>query len=109
MKTPTLVVEGAQTPAFFSEIDKVVLSCIDGSRLVKIPDASHPMSAENPAAFNEAVLEFIAKRSPPPRKPRRRKLSAEAEAGHYGAGCLTVSLVDTLNTRRFEYVAIVSM
>lgn len=61
VKTPTLVVEGAQTPAFFSEIDKVVLSCIAGSRLVKIPDASHPMSFENPAAFNRAVLEFIAK------------------------------------------------
>jgi pimeloyl-ACP methyl ester carboxylesterase len=61
IKTPTLVVEGARTPAFFSEIDKVAVSCITGSRLVKIPDASHPMSADNPAAFNKAVLEFIAK------------------------------------------------
>jgi pimeloyl-ACP methyl ester carboxylesterase len=62
VKAPTLVVEGARTPAFFSEIDKAVVSCIPGSRLVNIPDASHPMSAENPASFNEAVLEFIAKR-----------------------------------------------
>jgi pimeloyl-ACP methyl ester carboxylesterase len=61
IKTPTLVVEGVRTPAFFSEIDKVVVSCIAGSRLVTIPDASHPMSADNPAAFNKAVLEFIAK------------------------------------------------
>jgi pimeloyl-ACP methyl ester carboxylesterase len=62
VKTPTLVVEGARTPDFFRLIDKAVVSCIPGSRLVTIPDASHPMSAENPAAFNEALLEFLAKR-----------------------------------------------
>jgi pimeloyl-ACP methyl ester carboxylesterase len=62
IKTPTLIVEGARTPAFFTEIDKVAVSCISGSRLVKIPEASHTMSAENPAAFNKAVLEFVAKR-----------------------------------------------
>jgi pimeloyl-ACP methyl ester carboxylesterase len=62
VKTPTLVVEGARTPDFFRMIDKAVVSCIAGSRLVTIPDASHPMSAQNPAAFNEAVLEFVAKR-----------------------------------------------
>ena len=62
VKTPTLVVEGARTPDYFRLIDKAVVSCIAGSRLVKIPDASHPMSAQNPAAFNEAVLEFLAKR-----------------------------------------------
>jgi pimeloyl-ACP methyl ester carboxylesterase len=60
--TATIVIEGARTPIFFKQIDKAVLSCIPGSRLVKIPDASHPMSADNPAAFNRAVLEFIAKR-----------------------------------------------
>jgi pimeloyl-ACP methyl ester carboxylesterase len=60
--TATLVVEGVRTPIFFRQIDKAVLSCIPGSRLVKIPDASHPMSGDNPAAFNRAVLEFIAKR-----------------------------------------------
>jgi pimeloyl-ACP methyl ester carboxylesterase len=62
VKVPTLVVEGARTPAFFREVDKAVVSCIPGSRLAMIPDASHPMSAENPAAFNEALLEFLAKR-----------------------------------------------
>jgi pimeloyl-ACP methyl ester carboxylesterase len=56
------VIEGARTPDWFRLINKATLSCITGSRLVKIPDASHPMSANNPAAFNRAVLEFIAKR-----------------------------------------------
>jgi pimeloyl-ACP methyl ester carboxylesterase len=61
VKTPTLVVEGAQTPEWFKRIDKATVSCIAGSRFVTIPDASHPMSGDNPAAFNKAVLEFIAK------------------------------------------------
>lgn len=61
VKVPTLVIEGARTPAVFSQIDKAVLSCIAGSRLVTIPDASHPMSAQNPAAFNKALLAFLAK------------------------------------------------
>jgi pimeloyl-ACP methyl ester carboxylesterase len=62
VKAPTLVVEGARTPDWFKRIDKAVLSCIAGSRLVTIPDASHAMSADNPTAFNKAVMEFIAKR-----------------------------------------------
>jgi pimeloyl-ACP methyl ester carboxylesterase len=60
--TPTLVVEGARTPIFFRQIDKATVACIAGSTLVKVPDASHPMSADNPPAFNKAVLDFIAKR-----------------------------------------------
>jgi pimeloyl-ACP methyl ester carboxylesterase len=62
VKMPTLVVEGARTPDWFRWIDKATVSCIAGSRFVTIPDASHPMSGDNPAAFNKAVLEFIAKR-----------------------------------------------
>lgn len=62
VKTPTLVIEGARTPIFFRQIDKATVACIAGSTLVKVPDASHPMSADNPAAFNKAVLDFIAKR-----------------------------------------------
>lgn len=61
--TPTLVMEGARTPDWFKLIDKATVSCIAGSRFVKIPEASHPMSTDNPAAFNRAVLEFIAKSS----------------------------------------------
>jgi pimeloyl-ACP methyl ester carboxylesterase len=62
VKTPTLVVEGAQTPEWFRRINKATVSCIAGSRFVTIPDASHPMSGDNPEAFNKAVLDFIAKR-----------------------------------------------
>jgi pimeloyl-ACP methyl ester carboxylesterase len=60
VKAPTLVVGGEQTLRFFSLINEVVVRCIPGSRLVIIPQATHPMASQNPAAFNRALLEFLA-------------------------------------------------
>jgi pimeloyl-ACP methyl ester carboxylesterase len=51
---------GAQTPRYFALIQEVVVRCLPGSRLVTIPNATHPMSFQNPAAFNEALLQFLA-------------------------------------------------
>jgi pimeloyl-ACP methyl ester carboxylesterase len=62
VKAPTLVVGGEQTLRYFSLINEVVVRCIPGSRLVTIPNATHPMSYQNPAAFNEALLQFLAQR-----------------------------------------------
>jgi pimeloyl-ACP methyl ester carboxylesterase len=62
VKAPTLVVGGAQTSRYFSLITEVVVRCIAGSRLVTIPKATHPVSYQNPAAFNEALLQFLAQR-----------------------------------------------
>ena len=59
IKAPTLVVTGELTPRIFSATNKEVGRCIGGSRQVVIPKASHPMSYENPAEFNRAVLGFI--------------------------------------------------
>jgi pimeloyl-ACP methyl ester carboxylesterase len=60
VKAPTLVGGGEQTLRYFALINEVVVRCIPGSRLVTIPNATHPMSAQNPAAFNEALLQFLA-------------------------------------------------
>jgi pimeloyl-ACP methyl ester carboxylesterase len=60
VKTPTLVVGGAHTRRYFSLINAVVVQGIPGSRLVVIPQATHLMSYQNPAAFNEALLHFLA-------------------------------------------------
>jgi pimeloyl-ACP methyl ester carboxylesterase len=60
VKVPTLVIGGEQTPRYFSLINEVVVRCIPGSRLVTIPQATHPMPIQNPAAFNEALLQFLA-------------------------------------------------
>jgi pimeloyl-ACP methyl ester carboxylesterase len=61
VKIPTLVIRGARTPEIFSRTNELVGRCIEGSRLVVVPDASHTMSYQNPTAFNRAVLEFISK------------------------------------------------
>lgn len=60
VKMPTLVVGGEQTPTYFALINQAVVRCVAGSRLVTIPKANHVMSYQNPAAFNEALLQFLA-------------------------------------------------
>jgi pimeloyl-ACP methyl ester carboxylesterase len=62
VKAPTLVIGGEQTRRFFSLINEVVVRCIPGSRLAIIPNATHPMSYQNPAAFNEALSRFLTQR-----------------------------------------------
>jgi len=61
VKTPTLVVGGEQSPRYLALINEVIVQCIPGSRLVVIPQASHLMSHQNPVAFNEALLHFLAR------------------------------------------------
>jgi pimeloyl-ACP methyl ester carboxylesterase len=60
VKAPTLVIEGEGTRRFFALIDAVVVRCLPGSRLVTIPQATHPMFVQQPAAFNDALLQFLA-------------------------------------------------
>jgi pimeloyl-ACP methyl ester carboxylesterase len=60
VQAPTLVVRGAQTPHYLALISEVIVECMPGSRLVVIPQATHLMSHQNPAAFNEALLCFLA-------------------------------------------------
>lgn len=60
IKKPTLVIGGAQTRRFFSWIEEIVARCIPGARLVVIPNATHSVNVQQPAAFNEALLAFLA-------------------------------------------------
>jgi non-heme chloroperoxidase len=59
---PTLVVSGELSPRSRILIDEIIVTCIPGSRLVVIPAAAHLMSYQNPAAFNGALLDFLASR-----------------------------------------------
>jgi pimeloyl-ACP methyl ester carboxylesterase len=59
-KARTLVVGGEQSPRYISLISEQVAQCVSGSRLVIIPRATHLMSYQNPAAFDEALLDFLA-------------------------------------------------
>jgi pimeloyl-ACP methyl ester carboxylesterase len=59
LKIPTLVIRGERTPQIFVKTNEAVTRCVAGSRPLVIPNASHAMSYDNPAAFNEAVLAFL--------------------------------------------------
>jgi pimeloyl-ACP methyl ester carboxylesterase len=61
VKVPTLLIRGAHTPLIFSKTNEVVSRCIAGSESVAVPDATHAMSYQNPAAFNQTVLRFVQK------------------------------------------------
>jgi FAD/FMN-containing dehydrogenase/pimeloyl-ACP methyl ester carboxylesterase len=60
VKAPTIVVGGELTRRYYSLINEVVARCIPGARLVIIPEATHLMTYQNPAAFNETLLQFLA-------------------------------------------------
>jgi pimeloyl-ACP methyl ester carboxylesterase len=60
VKAPALVGGGEQSPPSFAWINDVIVQSIPGSRLVVIPKAAHLMSYQNPPAFNEALLYFLA-------------------------------------------------
>lgn len=58
---PTLLINGARSPAIFHRIVDELLRCVpDGERVV-IPGASHTVPAENPTGFQDAVLAFLAR------------------------------------------------
>jgi pimeloyl-ACP methyl ester carboxylesterase len=62
IRLPVLVVAADQdyTPVSFKQayVDRLA-----DARLVVIPDSRHALPAERPAAFNSAVLEFLAQRA----------------------------------------------
>ena len=56
---PTLVLAGDEDPAL--PACRFIHGQIPGSQLVVIPNAGHLSNLDQPAAFNQAVLEFLAK------------------------------------------------
>jgi pimeloyl-ACP methyl ester carboxylesterase len=60
LQLPTLVVGGEHSRRHSSLGNEILVRCIPGSGLVVIPQATHLMTHQNPAAFNEALLHFLA-------------------------------------------------
>jgi pimeloyl-ACP methyl ester carboxylesterase len=54
------VTRGEFTRAYMRICAEAVHRCVAGSRLVVIPNARHAASAQNPAGFNAAILDFLA-------------------------------------------------
>jgi pimeloyl-ACP methyl ester carboxylesterase len=61
IKAPTALVRGELTIPFFRIIADTANRCIPGSLLVVVPNTRHLWPAQEPSAFNQTLLEFLAK------------------------------------------------
>jgi pimeloyl-ACP methyl ester carboxylesterase len=60
IRAPTLLIGSERSPPVYREILDALEHSLKDVRRITIPGASHPMNHENVAAFNEAVLDFLA-------------------------------------------------
>ena len=61
VKAPTLLLDGELSLKLFHFINDMLEHCLPSAERATIPAASHGVHFENPQAFNETVLAFIAK------------------------------------------------
>ncbi len=61
ISVPTLVLASDGAPNVYRRTADVLSHCVVGGTLVTIPRTTHLMHLDNPQAFNEAVLNFVAK------------------------------------------------
>jgi non-heme chloroperoxidase len=61
VKAPTLLLDGEFSPKFFRLSNDMLQRCLPSAVRATIPAASHGLEVENPQAFNETVLAFLAK------------------------------------------------
>ena len=59
IQTPTLLINGANSPALFHRFIDRLHELLPHSERIKISDASHIIHEDNPTAYNKAVLSFI--------------------------------------------------
>ena len=62
IRCPTLVLVGAEDTLTPPALSEAMHRAIAGSTLVNLPSAGHLSSMEQPAAFNEALAEFLEHR-----------------------------------------------
>jgi pimeloyl-ACP methyl ester carboxylesterase len=60
IQTPTLAIRAEYGMPYSRRIVEKLAECISGCRLVTIPAVTHFMSYQEPAAFNQVVLDFLA-------------------------------------------------
>ena len=61
IERPVFLVAGEKSHKMLHAILKELKRCLANSKTTVIPDASHNMHVANPQAFNEAVLDFLAR------------------------------------------------
>ena len=57
--TPTLLLTGEESLPMFQLIVRELERCLPNSERVVLPESTHEMPADNPAAYNETVLEWL--------------------------------------------------
>jgi pimeloyl-ACP methyl ester carboxylesterase len=58
---PVLLLTGDSSPAFFKAISERLAECLPTVDAVTVPGAAHAVHAQQPARFNELVVEFLEK------------------------------------------------
>jgi pimeloyl-ACP methyl ester carboxylesterase len=59
LQMPVLLMHGEKTPRLNADIMDAVHKCLPTAARAVIPDASHEMHQENPAAFEAALVKFL--------------------------------------------------
>jgi pimeloyl-ACP methyl ester carboxylesterase len=59
---PTLVTQGEKTHAYYKLINEGVSRCVPSARRVAFPNLYHDAPSRDPAAFTDAVFEFLSQR-----------------------------------------------
>ena len=57
----TLIIVGAEDPATTPEMSRIIHAEIDGSELAILPDAAHLANIEQTDAFNDVLMNFLAR------------------------------------------------
>lgn len=60
IETPTLLLTGDGSLEMFQLIVDELDRCMPNSEVRRVPDTTHEVSSDNPEAYNEMVLEFLA-------------------------------------------------
>jgi pimeloyl-ACP methyl ester carboxylesterase len=73
IRTPIWVVDGEHDEAIKREHTEYIAATIPGSRLLILPNVSHFAFLQDPAAFNDAILQFLGEQPPSPSPSQRRR------------------------------------
>ena len=61
ISVPSLIATGSGSAAGLQRISEVLAQCLKAGSLVKITQATHWLQSDHAQAFNEAVLDFLAR------------------------------------------------
>jgi esterase len=61
MTMPVLLVESEKGPGWLKTILNEAAKCLPAANRVTIPNAAHQMNRDNPAAFDQALVEFLSR------------------------------------------------